>query len=188
MSDGVWKLQRGTDVTALVNAISQVEDDLLDASADAAYARSAIEYFIRPKLGEIIDTIGIKNLINFGFISPYTNQNVIYTNNGDGTISLSGTSTGFSYINVVTLTLKAGDILHLSGCPSGGDYTSTYCLYIAKNVSGAATLAHEEGEGVLFTVPETAEYNIRILARNGTNTTGLVYKPMLCTYENWEYT
>lgn len=187
MSDGVWKLQRGTDVTSLVNAISQVEDDLLDAAADAAYARTAVDYFIRPKVGELIDKVGGKNLIKIDFASPYTNQNVIYTNNGDGTVSLSGTSTGFSYVNVATLTLNEGDNLHLNGCPSGGNYTTSYCLYIAKNVSGAATLAHEEGEGVLFTVPETAEYNVRILARNGTATSGLVYKPMLCTYEDWEF-
>lgn len=187
-SDGTWVEQTGTDILSLVNAISQVEDDLQDTAADASFARSAIDYFIRPKIGEIIDTVGMKNLVKFTFTSPYTNQNVTYTNNGDGTVSLSGTSTGFSYVNVSTINLKAGETLHLNGCPEGGSYTSTYCLYIAKNVSGAATLAHEEGEGVTFTVPEDAEYNIRILARNGTATTGLVYRPMLCTFENWEYT
>ena len=148
-SDGTWVEQTGTDILSLVNAISQVEDDLQDTAADASFARSAIDYFIRPKIGEIIDTVGMKNLVKFTFTSPYTNQNVTYTNNGDGTVSLSGTSTGFSYVNVSTINLKAGETLHLNGCPEGGSYTSTYCLYIAKNVSGAATLAHEEGENLV---------------------------------------
>lgn len=99
--------------------------------------------------------------------STSTTQNgVTITVDSDGIISLSGTATDQIVFEVGHVTLSGEYIL--SGCPSGGNY-STYFLFC---------ISYDYGSGATVTFDGTRQ-NIHLYVRNGVNTNGLVFKPMI---------
>lgn len=175
-SDGTWVLQQTTDIQSLVNQLSVLSGDLsgVESQVDSAILRISD---LETVAALLIDS-GAKNRIPIP-ANAQTLGGVTYTPDGKGRIVTSNTATGGSYYIATNLDLTEGEELMLTGCPSGGSYSSSYALYIAKNVSGASTLAYDEGDGVTFTVPETANYNIRIIVRSGVNMDGKTFSPML---------
>ena len=182
--------QRAADDDVLSDAIAAINADLAanyvrSTALDAeAAAREAADELHAAELAELADG-GAKNLLEVTGVSQ-TAAGIAYAVAGDGTVSASGTATGTSIFTIGQVSLKEGQKLVLSGCPAGGDYYNGYSLFIAKAVTGAYTLAHDEGSGTAFTVPEDALYNIRTVIRPvGYSVDGIVYRPMLCTQDAW---
>ena len=130
---------------------------------------------------EWIVNTGVKNLVE---LTPntYTMGNVRVTINSDGTVSASLTSgstanTTFSRAIKNITSLRDRDLI-LSGCPSGGSYSSGYALYISDD---GATKEKDEGAGVL--VPKSTSVvssQLAIIVRSGTTISGtLTFKPMI---------
>lgn len=174
LSNGTWVVKQTADVQSLVSLVSQLQTELSQVS-------TLVNDSMFPALRKAID-VGGRNMLLMNSVDG-SSAGVTYTRTPEGYVTTTGTSTAASLWTVSTITLIEGAELLLNGCPSGGDYYNGYSLFIAKNVSGAATLAHEEGNGVQFTVPETAEYRVRIVARNGTNMNNLRFLPLLIPIE-----
>lgn len=109
---------------------------------------------------------------------PTTTLNgVTCTNNGDGSFTLNGTATSDAYFNVFSTQFNAilggtplpTDTYRLTGCPSGGGYSS-YDLYTLPNY-------HTDlGSGSTFTDGVTGG---SIFIKNGYTCNNLVFKPMI---------
>lgn len=124
---------------------------------------------------------GVKNLIKLN-PDTYTSGNVVVKLNDDGTVSVSLSSgstanTTFSRAIKTITDLRDMDLI-LNGCPSGGNYSSGYALYISDD---STTKEKDEGNGVL--VPKntavTTSY-LALIVRSGTAISGtLTFKPMI---------
>ena len=126
---------------------------------------------------------GSKNQLNFdGF--EQNGSGITWKINDDKTITATGTATSLSYI---TLTLNNNyayadafcDGLHyLSGCPTGGDFSTKYSLYLAKGAYNPV----DTGEGVL--IPTTSETDVRVVMKIASGfaipSGGITFKPMIC--------
>lgn len=134
---------------------------------------------------------GAKNICNWSE-STSTVEHVTFTINSDKTVSTSGTATARSQkalFFTVPSTLKAGRYV-LSGCPSGGEQSGTvlYCLYLWDLTANARVASgNDTGNGLEFDwIPDSSHtYNISVDVRSGTNASGLIFKPMICTAADW---
>lgn len=123
--------------------------------------------------------LGAKNLNFYSIESSTTPQGVTFTVNNDKTISLSGTATANSIKDLRTYTgaeLKAlGKNLILSGGVSNN-------AYLAIRTSDFTMIAQSKGDDVHFdtsTLTDGTTYYETIGILSGTNTTGMVIKPMI---------
>lgn len=128
-----------------------------------------------------------KNLLPY----PYNNTTkttygVTWTDNGDGTITMSGTrtSTSSKTFNITastsTLTLPVGTYI-LSGCPAGGG-SSTYRITLSKAANGGSTysnVGYDTGEGLEFTVTSATDLYRVVLYWYQENANGYIWKPMI---------
>ena len=138
-------------------------------------------------LANVVDSLP-KNVANADDKTQLYNG-VTFTRNGDGTWTTSGTATDRAAIMLpfyVSSSLKAGRYV-LSGCPQGGKTsggTIKYCLYLIDITGGSRVTPSNDdtGDGFHFdwTPDSTHRYAIMIDVRNGTNATGLTFKPMIC--------
>ena len=129
--------------------------------------------------------LGAKNLLTY----PYTDttktvNGITFTDNADGTITVSGTATA----NVAFTLQMCPDFgnklpLILSGCPVGGSFNSGYRLQYA-NYTDMTDIVVDAGEGALitkqFNYTTYPNSRISIEVRNGTVlSTPITFKPML---------
>ena len=115
---------------------------------------------------------GGKNKLKVELTSDTTNQ-VTFTVNADGTISLSGTANALTVRQInQSVTLPAGTYI-VSGCPSGGG-NSSYSLRVGN------VIVDETGNGASFTLNAETTTSVSLIIRNGVNVTGKVFKPMIC--------
>lgn len=148
----------------------------------------AIEAEDRAALTEALDS-GAKNLLDILGAQhyrtgqetdfPITVGGVTFSENG-GVLNASGTATS-------TLTLRAPVNLRVgtyfvSGCPDGGS-DSSYRIDLREQ--GTNTLIgserdYESGFGFLISEDRTIDLCIRI--STGYNATGLIFKPMVCSF------
>lgn len=184
-SNGTWSEQTTNSIASLVTSISNLESEMTGVHSDIDILVNQTGE-LRAAAALLIDS-GAKNKIPIPSNSQ-TLANIIYTPDGKGRIATTGIASGGSFYIASNLDLTEGEELSLTGCPSGGSYASGFALYIAKNAAGAVTLAYDEGDGVTFTVPETANYNIRIIVRSGVNMDGKTFEPMLTYPEYLKYT
>ena len=133
---------------------------------------------------------GAKNVCNWS-ASTSTISGVTFTMNDDKTVSTSGTATERSQKSLtftVPSTLKAGRYV-LSGCPTGGAQSETilYCLYVWDKTANARISLNDTGNGIEFDwIPDPSHtYTITVDVRSRTNASGLIFKPMICTAEDW---
>lgn len=124
---------------------------------------------------------GVKNLINLN-PNTYTMGNVVVKLNDDGTVSVSLSSgstanTTFSRAIKTITDLRDMDLI-LNGCPSGGNYSSGYALYISDD---STTKEKDEGNGVLVPKSTTVTTSyLALIVRSGTAISGtLTFKPMI---------
>lgn len=137
-------------------------------------------------LVEIVDS-GAKNLLK-NTATSQTINGVTFTVNADKSVTVSGTAT--SNITSFFLSREAPALtgnMVLSGCPAGGSF-DTYRLDILDGTASGTVLFADYGEGtnVDWSLITTGKYTARIRIGVGTTVDGLIFKPMLCTVE--EYT
>lgn len=106
-----------------------------------------------------------------------TENGITWTNNGDGTITTTGTASNLgAWLNIdnSTVVLISNHNYLLCGCPSGGT-TDTYWLRLSPSSTGDPK---DLGSGIIFTAQETATYHplLQINPGQGDN---LVWKPQL---------
>jgi len=124
---------------------------------------------------------GVKNLINLN-TNTYTLGNVVVKLNDDGTVSVSlssGSTANTTFSRAIkTITDLRGMDLILNGCPSGGNYSSGYALYISDD---GTTKEKDEGNGVLVPKSTTVTTSyLALIVRSGTAISGtLTFKPMI---------
>lgn len=141
-----------------------------------------------------------KNLLTYPYLyTTRTIQGVDWIDNGDGTVTVSGTNTdttALSIFNCVTrldttipLFLEAGTYI-LNGCPSGGS-NSTYCIQVGRTKNEAFDrLGYDYGEGITFTLEETTQIQVQLMVGIGATVDNITFKPMLryaeIEDETWE--
>ena len=96
------------------------------------------------------------------------------TDNGDGTITINGTSTDPVILTIATVSLINGQEYSLSGCPKGGDGTyNTWGL-------GLSTYMIDGGNGISFTSDvDVSEIPVQIVIGSGITCNNLLFKPQL---------
>lgn len=103
-----------------------------------------------------------------------TKSGITMTNNGDGTFTFNGTSTAWAFFSFQSnLSLYAGHKILMTGCPSGGSYT-TY--YMDINYTGA-----DIGSGGWMTISEKSNEASLSIGPNQT-VSNLVYKPQIIDF------
>lgn len=124
----------------------------------------------------IVDEYGAKNLCPNDMQSG-TQQDVVYTVNADGSISLSGTAL-ITTDRIVTerAKVKAGAYI-VSGCPVGGG-ESTYLLMV-YNTTTQQYIAFDSGSGVSFTIASDSTLNVTLRVYGGANVDGKTFYPMI---------
>ena len=130
---------------------------------------SAIEHNLDVKLSS-------KNLIPYPYTqSSKTHNEITFTVNSDGSLTANGTATGQAYIFINQgLELEAGTYT-LSGCPSGGGWSS-YSLSVV-----IAGVGYDDfGSGKTFTLTEKAVVNyINVNVFGGAKVENLTFYPQL---------
>ena len=117
-----------------------------------------------------------KNIVHVTFADSTANQ-VTFTNNGDGTVTVDGTASAFAGKSLAAsasddLYLKAGVTYHLSG---GGDGVN---FYLYKN--GVGVLRTDVGNGANYTPSEDISYVVPYLSVSaGVSVDNLIVKPMV---------
>ncbi len=138
-------------------------DDQNEIKANSAYALST-------------DGYRRKNLLKNS--SSTTEKNgLTFTINADGSVSVSGTATATSALDIGKTTLTAGEKYTLSGCPEGGDEL-TYSLYGLNTTSWVGLGGRDTGSGHTFTA-SAGEVVIRVNINQGTTIDKLTFYPML---------
>lgn len=108
-------------------------------------------------------------------LTTKTVNGVTFTVNDDGTISLSGTATAnINQIINTTTKLISGESYKIAGCPTGGG-----TAYYMRSTRGCVFGATGPNFSTVATATDEALY-LFIFIASGTNTNGLVFKPMIC--------
>lgn len=167
---------------AVYTALASKQDELSQAQLAAANSGITAEKLAADEAA--LDwnvNQGVKNLIKLN-PDTYTSGNVVAKLNDDGTVSVSlssGSTANTTFSRAITTIVDLRDMdLILNGCPSGGNYSSGYALYISDD---GTTKEKDEGNGVL--VPKnttvTTSY-LALIVRSGTAISGtLTFKPMM---------
>ena len=120
-----------------------------------------------------------KNLIPYPYANTTKTVNgVTFTDNGDGSITVNGTATDeiIYYLSENSTDIVSNGIYYLSGCPSGGSFTS---YMIQNQVDGVwANPNYDIGEGKIINV-QSSITQIAIVIKTNTTVNNLVFKPML---------
>lgn len=128
-------------------------------------------------LKECVDN-GAKNKFNPN--GTPSAANMVY--NGDGTYTVTKTTTGEVVFMYDTFRIDAGTYI-LSGCPANGG-ASTIIVDIRSD-DGAVIGEQDLGAGATVTIPSTGTYRLSIRFGSGYTASGLVIKPMLCDPALW---
>ena len=126
---------------------------------------------------------------NSNYGTSVKTEGVRFTLNPDGTIIVNreDASSNTAWISLCVSGFNNLDIkgfcdgFHvLSGCPSGGS-DSTYRLYAAKG----SYSRYDTGTGVLLTSTSETGVTVVIAVYGGASASNLVFKPMICSIEDW---
>lgn len=132
-----------------------------------------------------------KNLLCYPFYNEngYKSAGITYTDNGDGSITANGTSTGTSIFRVsygwergTNCTYLTAGTYTLSGCPAGGADGTKYVVELYKvnpDETGNERFAVDTGSGVTFTLENDALVRCSIVVYSGYTASNLKFKPQL---------
>ena len=120
-----------------------------------------------------------KNLIPYPYSSTTnTVSGITFTDNGDGTITANGTSTGHAFFNVLwnedAFPLEPGTYTFSGTAP--GSSADKYYMYAANDYN---TTYHDYGDGKTFTLTEKSDIRVFIFINTGVTVNNITFKPML---------
>lgn len=128
----------------------------------------------------LIDS-GAKNLLkNTAPYGDLVRTNLTFTHNDDDTYTVNATSANTANTDLYIATnvpIKAGTYV-LSGCPAGGNNSNTFKIQIAG-------IGYDFGDGFTFTIAQDTTINVYIRIWSGYVPNNLVFKPMICTAEEY---
>lgn len=140
------------------------------------------EYYGKYKIP--ITTRG-KNLLPYPYHhTTHTRYGITFTDNGDGNITLNGTTTlaekGFYDFILVSAHKFQTGIYTLSGCPKTGAIYTYRLFVVIKHSDGTVNYVNEIGNNSTFTITDTdlVTINIRVGGQIGT-VSNLTFKPQL---------
>ena len=125
-----------------------------------------------------------KNLIPYPYSETTETVNgVLFTDNGDGTITATGTTTaGSSYFRVRSrsdqLKLKAGKYF-FKALTTTGSISTLYAYIDLTTISNGTKEYIDYGNGVAFTLEEDAEAYITVMVMPQHDGSPVIYKPMV---------
>lgn len=175
------KTEVNTALAAKLN-IADVDDALSSTSTNPVQNK-----VIQAPIAQLINT-GVKNLLkNTG--TTQTIRGVTFTVNDDGTVTVNGTNSSTSaavfYVNILPAATAASyNDCRLTGCPEGGS-TSTYRLAVQLNSGSFTTYASDTGDGATIRNVPSSDCRVGIFVYGGATVNNLVFKPMICTLENY---
>lgn len=173
--------------TALSTAQLAAVNSGIDSTKVAQIATNADnEAEDRAALVELVDG-GAKNLLNSSAITNEIND-VTFTVNSDGSIVLSGTANAHinSYFLVDNIPIPTDKPCILSGCPAGGSDDGYRLDMLVRGVTSMLVADYGSGANIDWSLFTGNIYAVRIRIASGTNTNGLVFKPMICTKAAWD--
>lgn len=193
-ADAIAAIKDGTNIDSFADVETALAAKLNTADVDDALSSTSTNPVqnkaVQAPLATLIDN-GAKNLLHIDNVHVFSAAGVTFTVNSDGTINTSGTATGDAHCSLTLGGTFDRDQVYidrfcdgkhmLAGCPSGGNYSSGYSMYAASGTYNVI----DEGNGVLLTPSAITNIRIIIMIRQGTNADGLVFKPMICTAEDW---
>lgn len=117
---------------------------------------------------------GSKNMIRYPYAAATATKTVngiTFTDNGDGTITASGTATADAVFEIPAFTVEAKVQYFLSGCPAGGSL-STYYFQMRG-------FTQDTGRGAKIKSSYGFTNTFEIVIKEGTAADSLVFKPQL---------
>ena len=190
MADVIRKMRAGHKTSDIDDTIDEVASakgtyttlsDRLNAIESEQESQETTLDEDRAALVELVDG-GAKNILKN--TAPYGDNvrtNIIFSHNYDDSyiINAENANTQNTDFYVATnVQLKPGTY-KLSGCPAGGDNSSTYKLQIAG-------IGYDAGDGLTFTIVQATTLNVYIRIWAGYVPNGLVFKPMICCEATWD--
>jgi hypothetical protein len=122
-----------------------------------------------------------KNLLVYPYTTTTTTRSgITFTDNGDGSITVNGTSTSSEhiYFNIARLSkLEVGSAYTLTGCPTGGGQDIAY-LRIHEGSMYSDPHHYDYGSGVTFS-PIFAYITVRLYIAPGATVENLTFYPQL---------
>lgn len=112
-------------------------------------------------------------------VSEVTKNGTTFANNGDGTVTVSGTPTSTTSHNIVSQSNKfalPSGTYYFSALPS--DFNSSDGYIQLVNQSGGKSYS-ESGKGVCFTLDKTEEFLISMSVRTSFNGNPIIVKPQI---------
>ena len=119
-------------------------------------------------------------------LKTITTNGVTCTNNEDGTYTLNGTSTAYTYFTFQgssDIDVKRG--CKLLGCPTTGDLNKYLLMYNAT-IDGNSTQKFDDGDGSVMNEDGTIT-NVSINVSSGITLDNVIFKPMITYYEDATY-
>ena len=178
--DAYIRIASGTKVENLtfrpMFELGNVAHDFVPYHFGGAKDASTLERHTAKEIGES----GARNLIPYPYQeTTHTDNGISWVDNGDGTITASGTATADSYYYLPVggqFYLNAGTY-SISGCPSGGSSTK-YRVQLSNNAWTIS--ATDYGNGGTITTTERVNFaQLRLTISKGVTVNNLVFKPML---------
>ncbi len=125
-----------------------------------------------------------KNLLIYPYAqTSYTGNGLTFKANGDGSVTVNGTATSATSLNLATNQSAMGALreamldagtLTLSGCPQGGS-DGTYCLEV-RGINDSATIVSDTGDGATFEFTNSSDdFRITVSIRSGFTANNLVF-------------
>lgn len=123
-----------------------------------------------------------KNLLNPA-LETTTSNGVTCTKNNDGTYTLNGTATSFTYFYLVTAIENNFSGLKYIGAPEGSNWNTYFLwgMYRDKNKAETANLTSYNSGTIIESKEKYPYLDFRIAIRQGQTFNNLTFKPMLTT-------
>lgn len=114
----------------------------------------------------------LKNTAPYGEL---VRTNITFTHNSDDTYLVNAENPNADVTDLyvaANISLEPGNYI-LTGCPAGGNNSSTYKLHLTG-------IGYDIGDGFRFTIAQTTTVSVYIRIWAGYVPNGLVFKPMIC--------
>lgn len=130
-------------------------------------------------LSDMNNVLGAKNLVPNNAVSQ-TMNGITFTVNSDGSVTVNGTASVTTYLNVCN-NIKLDNIAYtLTGCPEGGGAEKyEFQMRSTESDSSQWQFFVEYGNGITFPADPNRNYSCFIGIQNGQTVSNLTFYPML---------